>query len=219
MAYMQCRFFSEVLGMTTSMSVILPEPGSAQTGKPGTVRTGPYPVLYLLHGMSDDDSVWMRRTSIERYVSSLGLVVVMPQAGLSFYTDMAEGNRYWTFISEELPRICRSFFPISDRREDTFAAGLSMGGYGAFKLALRKPDQFGAAASLSGALNVSRNILEGRKGRRRSPCCSEEYSGRRGPGGQRAMCSACLPPTCPSILISRRAFRIFDAPAGICRSL
>lgn len=183
MAYIQCRFFSEVLGLTTSMSVILPEPGLSQIGMAGSAQAGPYPVLYLLHGMSDDDSVWMRRTSIERYVSSLGLVVVMPQVGLSFYTDMAEGNRYWTFISEELPQVCRSFFPISDRREDTFAAGLSMGGYGAFKLALRKPDQFCAAASLSGALNVARNIFEGGAGETPAAALFRRIFGPDGPKG------------------------------------
>ncbi|MNJ39588.1 Diacylglycerol acyltransferase/mycolyltransferase Ag85A precursor [compost metagenome] len=122
--------------------------------------SGPFPTLYLLHGLSDDDSIWLRRTSIERYVSELGLAVIMPQVDVSFYTDMNAGKRYWTFISEELPYICRSFFPLSERREDTFVAGLSMGGYGAFKLALRKPDVFSAAASLSGALDVSVNRID-----------------------------------------------------------
>ncbi len=84
----------------------------------------------------------------------MGLAVVMPAVDRSFYTDMARGNRYWTFISEELPGICRAFFPLSARREETFVAGLSMGGYGAFKLALRCPGRFAAAASLSGALDV-----------------------------------------------------------------
>ncbi|MGG6311237.1 alpha/beta hydrolase [Paenibacillus macerans] len=157
MALFQCRFFSEVLGLSTSMTVILPELAQSQIGMPASGAAGPYPTLYLLHGMSDDDSIWLRRTSIERYVSGMGLAVVMPQVDLSFYTDMAQGNRYWTFVSEELPRLCRSFFPLSEQREDTFVAGLSMGGYGAFKLALRKPDMFAAAASLSGALDIANN--------------------------------------------------------------
>lgn len=158
MALIQCRFFSDVLGLSTSMTVILPETTHTQIGMQGQSSSGPHPTLYLLHGMSDDDTIWLRRTSIERYVSNLGLAVVMPQVDLSFYTDMAEGNRYWTFISEELPAKCRSFFPLSSRREDNLVAGLSMGGYGAFKLALRRPDMFAAAASLSGALNMSRRI-------------------------------------------------------------
>lgn len=154
MALFQTRFFSESLGLSTSMTVILPQPAKSQIGMATPEISGPYPTLYLLHGLSDDDSIWLRRTSIERYVAELGLAVVMPQVDRSFYTDMAYGNRYWTFISEELPRLCRSFFPLSPRREDTFVAGLSMGGYGAFKLALRKPEMFAAAASLSGALDI-----------------------------------------------------------------
>ena len=146
MAFIQCDFFSEVLGFSCSMNVILPQQ---------TYKRKDIPTLYLLHGLSDDHTIWMRRTSIERYVASMGLAVVMPAVHRSFYTDMAAGYRYWTFISEELPAIARSFFPLSDKREDNFAAGLSMGGYGAFKLVLSCPDQFAAGASLSGALDVA----------------------------------------------------------------
>jgi putative tributyrin esterase len=113
-------------------------------------------VLYLLHGLSDDDSVWMRRTSIERYAEALGLAVVMPAVHRSFYTDMAYGARFWTFLSQELPSAVEQFFRVSTRREDTFVAGLSMGGYGALQWALRQPHRFAAAASLSGALDVER---------------------------------------------------------------
>jgi S-formylglutathione hydrolase FrmB len=79
----------------------------------------------------------------------------MPNVHRSFYTDMAGGLRYWTYVSEEVPALARSFFRLSSRREDNFVAGLSMGGYGAFKLALRKPEAFAAAASLSGALDIA----------------------------------------------------------------
>ncbi|MNH79531.1 Diacylglycerol acyltransferase/mycolyltransferase Ag85B precursor [compost metagenome] len=150
MALIQCRFYSEVLGLNTSMTVILPDPDFSDSGS----RPAPYPTLYLLHGLSDDDSAWTRQTSIERYVSKYGIAVVMPQVFHSFYTNMVSGGDYWTFISEELPRIARSFFPLSSAREDNFTAGLSMGGYGAFKLALSHPEQFAAAASLSGAVDV-----------------------------------------------------------------
>ncbi|OKI81615.1 alpha/beta hydrolase [Micromonospora sp. CB01531] len=156
MARIRCDFFSEALGMGTSMTVLLPERAATQIGMAGSAAVGDPPVLYLLHGLSDDDTIWTRRTAIERYVAPLGLAVVMPQAGRSFYTDEAHGNRYWSFLSEELPEICHSFFRLSARREDTFVAGLSMGGYGAMKWALRDPGRFAAAASLSGALDVTR---------------------------------------------------------------
>src|SRR5690625_2399160 len=155
MAFIQCNFYSEVLGLSTSMNVILPERTHSQIGMQNKKSDGKHPTLFLLHGLSDDHTIWMRRTSIERYVASLGLAVVMPSVDHSFYTDMEYGKRYWTFLSEELPTVARSFFPLSDRREDNFVAGLSMGGYGAFKWALRQPDKFAAAASLSGALDMA----------------------------------------------------------------
>ncbi|MFE9870951.1 alpha/beta hydrolase [Micromonospora sp. NPDC005686] len=156
MAHIRCDFFSEALGMGTSMTVLLPDHGAAGIGMPGAAAGGDPPVLYLLHGLTDDDTVWTRRTSIERYVAPLGLAVVMPQVQRSFYCDEVHGNRYWTYLSAELPEVCRSFFRLSTRRDDTFVAGLSMGGYGAVKWALRHPERFAAAATLSGALDVTR---------------------------------------------------------------
>lgn len=141
MALMRCDFFSDVLAMSTSMTVIMPEG-----------RADDSPVLYLLHGLSDDDTAWTRRTSIERYAARRGIAVVMPQAQQSFYADEVHGLPFWTFLTEELPGKVQSLFRISSRREDTFVAGLSMGGYGAMKWVLREPWRFGAAASLSGAL-------------------------------------------------------------------
>jgi S-formylglutathione hydrolase FrmB len=158
MALIYCHFFSEVLGVSTSMCVILPQNTISQIGMEGSAKKEKYPTLYLLHGLSDDHTIWHRRTSIERYVSDMGIAVVMPNGGRSFYTDMKHGFKYFTFMTEELPEIARQFFPLSDRREDTFVAGLSMGGYGAFKLALSCPDKYAAAASLSGAVDMASRV-------------------------------------------------------------
>lgn len=155
MALLHCSFFSETLGTAASMDVILPEQATAQIGMPGTLDAGTSAVLYLLHGLSDDHTIWQRRTSIERYVAPLNLAVVMPSVHRSFYTDMRHGYPYWTFVADELPTKVERFFRVSQRREKTAVAGLSMGGYGAFKLALRRPDRFAAAASLSGALDIA----------------------------------------------------------------
>lgn len=155
MALLHVDFFSDVLGMSMNMDVILPQQTSGQIGMEGKAADGRYKTMYLLHGMSDDQTIWQRRTAIERYVSQLGIAVVMPATHLGFYTDTCYGMRYWTFISKELPEICRAFFPrMSDKAEDTLAAGLSMGGYGAWKLGLGAGETFGAAASLSGALDI-----------------------------------------------------------------
>ncbi|WP_306206890.1 alpha/beta hydrolase [Actinoplanes sp. RD1] len=180
MALIRCNFMSEALELATSMTVVLPQRSTAQIGLPqrpgdqeaGEVRAGEDragggregraggeqaapPVLYLLHGLTDDDTAWTRYSSIERYAAAQGLAVVMPQVHRSFYADEKYGLKHWTFLSEELPAIVESMFRVSTRREDTFVAGLSMGGYGALKWALRRPERFAAAASLSGALDLA----------------------------------------------------------------
>ncbi|OHV08464.1 alpha/beta hydrolase [Kushneria phosphatilytica] len=143
MALLNCRFHSDVLDMETTLTALVPEHAER-----------PSPVLYLLHGLSDDDSSWLRQTSLERYAEAYGLAVIMPRVERSYYTDMARGPAWYRFLSEELPVVSQRLFPISQRREETFVAGLSMGGYGAFKWALRDPERFAAAASLSGSLDI-----------------------------------------------------------------
>jgi len=154
MALMHVKFFSDTLGMCVEMDAIIPQAAKGQIGRTSVADGGPYQTLYLLHGMSDDHTIWQRRTSIERYVSELGLAVIMPSTQLGWYTDMYRGLKWWTYISQELPAICRKFFPLSDKREDTFAAGLSMGGYGAAKLGLGAGETFSNVATLSGAVDM-----------------------------------------------------------------
>ncbi|RLV48914.1 esterase family protein [Nocardioides mangrovicus] len=162
MARIRCDFFADSLELSTSMTVLLPQPAEQQIGTSATVRTGAPPVLYLLHGLSDDDTAWTRYTGIERYAEERGLAVVMPQVHRSFYTDLADGHgRYWTFLTEELPALVERFFRVSTAREDTFVAGLSMGGFGSVKWALHQPQRFAAAASMSGALDLEQLIALG----------------------------------------------------------
>jgi S-formylglutathione hydrolase FrmB len=159
-AFLDFHFFSETLGLTCSAHVILPQATTLQIGMAGGRRQETYPTLYLLHGLSDDHTIWTRRTSIERYAAERNLAVVMPAVARSFYQDMASGPKYWTFLSEELPALCQHYFPLSPVRADRFAAGLSMGGYGALRLGLARPEQFAAVASLSGALDLARRLRE-----------------------------------------------------------
>jgi putative tributyrin esterase len=141
-ALLTCHVDSEALAVATTFTAFVPQ----EVENP--------PVLYLLHGLTDDHTGWARHTSIERYADDAGLAVVMPSVHHSFYTDEVHGHAYWTYVSEELPGLVRSLFRLSDRPEDTFAAGLSMGGYGAVKLALSHPERYAAAASLSGTLDI-----------------------------------------------------------------
>ncbi len=154
MAFFEMRYHSDALKVGVSVNVIIPERAKTLIGMTsGGADT--YKTLYLLHGLSDDHTIWMRRTSIERYAAEYGIAVVMPSVGRSWYTDTAYGANYFTFVTQELPRVCRGFFKgMSDKREDTFIAGLSMGGYGALKAALCCPETFGGCASLSGAFDI-----------------------------------------------------------------
>ncbi|MEZ4831361.1 MAG: alpha/beta hydrolase family protein [Caldilineaceae bacterium] len=156
MSFIQLDFFSETLQLASSMNVLLPRTTQAQRDKLGADHR--YPVLYLLHGMSDDHTAWTRYTSLERYTRYLNLAVIMPAVHRTSYTNMHQGGRYWTFISQEVPALAHSLFPISTKRAETFTAGLSMGGYGAFKLALRQPERFSYAASLSGAVDMAQRV-------------------------------------------------------------
>ena len=156
----EVNFFSETLGLLSSMYVLLPQRTLADAQ---SKRTPKYRTLYLLHGHSDDHTAWMRWSSIEKYADGLNLAMVMPAVHLSFYNDMAYGPAYWQFISEEVPALVRDMFSLSSKREDNFVAGLSMGGYGAFKMALTHPERYAAAASLSGAVDIN-DVVSVKKG-------------------------------------------------------
>lgn len=151
MAFLELHYKSQALRMNVAVNVILPEP--SRLFKEEAL---PYKTLYLFHGLSDDHTAWMRNSSIERYANERGIAVVMPSVGRFWYTDTITSGPYLTFVTEELPKVCRAYFKdMSDKREDTLVAGLSMGGYGAVKAALTRPDLFSACGTLSGALDIA----------------------------------------------------------------
>ena len=161
MAFIQLHIYSESLGMQTSVNVVIPQKSTmGEIGLNGSVKSEAYKSLYLLHGLSDDQSIWMRRTSIERYANEYGICVIMPFGGRSFYFDQQNGEKYYTYIAKELPRIISEFLNVSDRREDRFIAGLSMGGYGALKIALKENDTFYAAAGLSSVADIHTEMFK-----------------------------------------------------------
>ena len=105
MIFSDFHFYSEVLGIQTAAYVLLPEPQvMAQSASP-------VPVLYLLHGLSDDHTMWLRQTRVEQYARRYRLAVVMPAVNRSFYMDMAHGAKYETFIARELPSVIERYFP------------------------------------------------------------------------------------------------------------
>lgn len=164
MAFFKGEVHSSALSMDTNINVIMPQDlflANTAAMDDGKEVTGPCKVLYLLHGLTDGCNAWSRFTAIERYARKYGIAVVMPEVHHSFYTDMKYGMKYFTYIADELPQLIASMFNISTKREDSYVAGLSMGGYGALKVALSRPDKFCAAAGFSSALDIDRRISEG----------------------------------------------------------
>lgn len=143
MSIMHIDFMSDKLGYQTNIYVILPE----------SVNHGEKPsgILYLLHGGGGNGLDWIRNTNIERYASPYNIAVVMPETdGSCFYSDMKHGYPYFTYLTEEVPAAIEAMIPSLKNVEKKYVAGLSMGGYGAFKWAFNKPEYFTAAANLSG---------------------------------------------------------------------
>jgi S-formylglutathione hydrolase FrmB len=161
MATATLNVYSYTLGMNTDVGLIFPErriqPHVPLGGKK-------FKVLYLLHGHAQDHTSWMRNSRIEWYLRDQDVVVVMPSANRGWYTDGKYTHRYFTYLTEELPTIIKNWFAVSDRREDTYIAGLSMGGYGSLRAGLNCPEKYAYVASLSGGISpygVRRDIRPG----------------------------------------------------------
>lgn len=154
MALIQVNFLSKSLMRTVPMNVILPVDKMVFPGMP--VREDkPYKTLYLLHGVFGNYTDWLSGTNIQRWAEENDLAVVMPSGDNMFYVDNPGVNNYYgEFIGKELVEITRKMFPLSNKREDTYIAGLSMGGYGALRNGLKYHETFGCIAGLSSALII-----------------------------------------------------------------
>lgn len=141
----ESHVFSEALNFNVCVNVLIPH----QVKPKEKFKT-----LYLLHGYMGDYTDWMRLSALERYANQYRIAIVMPSAHNAYYTDTTYGYPYETFISIELPNMMESIFPLSKKKEDRMIGGLSMGGYGALKMALSPKGKFGKAFSLSGALDI-----------------------------------------------------------------
>jgi S-formylglutathione hydrolase FrmB len=120
-----------------------------------------YKIVYLLHGLHGNQDTWLDKTMLPFYADVFKSIFIMPEVGRSFYRNMKYGHNYFTYISEELPEICARVFNISGKREDTAVIGCSMGGYGALKAALSKPEQFGFCGAISSACLFLNEHLDG----------------------------------------------------------
>lgn len=156
MSLFECKIFSKEIGGNVSVNVILPLPESSdlfrEIPNDYPTRGQKYQTLYLLHGGYGDYSDWQRYTRVETYAKDHMLAVVMPSADNSMYTNIPYAGNYYNYYTQELPHAMQSIFPLSAKQEDNFIAGLSMGGYGAFRAAFQNPEKYAAAVSLSGGL-------------------------------------------------------------------
>jgi S-formylglutathione hydrolase FrmB len=143
MGLIHFNHFSQPLEKACAMFVALPERAD-----------GPVPVVYLLHGLSDDYTIWQRRTSIERYADRHQVMVVMPDGARSFYVDAGGTARYEQHLLETVALVDRTFRTIAGPHGRGIG-GLSMGGYGAMKLGLKHPQLFGSVVSHSGVLDIA----------------------------------------------------------------
>lgn len=145
MAFATINYFSRSLQKASSFNVVFPD-------DPAIGR--PWSVFYLLHGLSDDHTIWMRRTSIERYVAGLPLAVVMPDGGRGWYTNAKEGFAYEDDLIKDIVGLVDHTFPVKAERSGRCIGGLSMGGYGAVKVGVKHHEMFASVNSHSGAVGI-----------------------------------------------------------------
>jgi putative tributyrin esterase len=150
MAFFRGDFSSKELQMMTSVNVIIPD----------GMKNNELNVVYLLHGLSDNCTGWTRLTSIERYANKYKVAVIMPEVQRSFYTDMKYGLKYFSFVSKELIEFAGNMFNLSTKRENTYVAGLSMGGYGAMKCAFSRPEQYAGVGAFSSVCDIANMVNE-----------------------------------------------------------
>lgn len=153
MAFIQMNIMSQCLMRTVQVNVILPVDKFDSDNSNSSVKK--FKTLYLLHGILGSQVDWINNTMLLRYAEEKNLAVVMPAGDNAFYLDHPKSHNFYSeFIGKELVNLTRKIFPLSDKREDTFLGGLSMGGYGAMRNGLKYADTFSRIISLSGAFNI-----------------------------------------------------------------
>ena len=143
-------YYSQALGREQPFAYLLP-PGYDPT------TTKRYPLLVMLHGLNGNSLDWTTHTRIERYVAEEELVVAFPDGGNGWYTNAFDGSgRYEDDLLQDFLPHLQATFPLLIPGKDWCIGGLSMGGYGAIKLALKHPHLFLRAFSHSGAFEATR---------------------------------------------------------------
>ena len=155
MALIQVNYLSNALFRTVPVNVVLPvDKIDFQTATYKVKEGYKFKTLYLLHGLLGNYTDWVSGSRIQRWAEEKNLAVVMPSGDNAFYINSRiNRNDYSSFIGKELVEVTRRMFPLSDKREDTYIAGLSMGGYGALRNGIMYSETFSHAAGLSSAVH------------------------------------------------------------------
>ena len=174
MARITVDYFSSSLMRTTTLDIILPIDSANDAWaadaelrrnpalgdqtpdrSPYPKQKPPFKTLFLLHGLTGNHANWISETRIQAWAEERGLAVIMPSGYNAFYLDQpVTHNFYSRFVGQELVAMARRMFPLSDRREDTFIGGISMGGYGALRCGLKYCETFGSIVGISSAMIV-----------------------------------------------------------------
>lgn len=152
MTLVHLNFNSKYLSGNTDVNILLPERPGRQDPEDFYTAGRKYPVLWLLHGTFGDYSDWLRKSNVELYAGEKNLIVVMPSAQNADYANWPQfgiGYHAYDYLLQELMPLVYGWFPASARREDSFIAGLSMGGRGAITYSWAHPEKFAAAYSMS----------------------------------------------------------------------
>lgn len=154
MSLISVSLFSEILKTSVDINIIAPD---------FTKNASPPKVMYLLHGLLGNQNSWIANSNITRYAQGKNLFIVMPGLNNTFYVNNTADIRYLDFTAYELLDYIEKTFKVSTKREDTYICGMSMGGYGAYRVALERTERFIMAISLSGALDVASMSRDGKE--------------------------------------------------------
>lgn len=158
MALVQVNFISKMLSRTVTFNAIIPL-DHISFGKEEEVQQKPLKTLYLLHGAFGNYTDYLSGTRIQRWAEEHNLAVIMPSGENQFYVDKPNrGENYGAYVADELVEFTRNMFPLSHKKEDTFIAGLSMGGYGAMINGLKYHETFSHIGAFSPGLMIDQII-------------------------------------------------------------
>ena len=169
MSVFEGTIFSKALNKDTHLTVIIPHDTRQHHGvraslKPGIQKHDFPHTMILLHGYTDCDSTWVRRTSLERYAELYDMAIIMPDGESSFYNNMVYGANFFDYITQELPVLASEMFNVATDPENLYIGGLSMGGYGALLAALTYPEKYSGCAAFSSGADIKgivKTALEG----------------------------------------------------------